>query len=86
MSVKIDVRNYGIDYLEEKDLWDVEELLEKFKDLEVEKNSIYEKYEDKDTEVVMLKEELSDFRQNVEDNYELISPYKLYGISESDFH
>lgn len=33
-----------------------------------------------------LKEEFEDFKRQVEDNYEKISPYKMYGISERDFY
>ena len=33
-----------------------------------------------------LEEKLESEIQNREDNYEPISPYKLYGINERDFH
>lgn len=33
-----------------------------------------------------LKEEFEDFKRQVEDNYEKISSYKMYGISERDFY
>ena len=33
-----------------------------------------------------LKEEFEDYKRQVEDNYEKISPYKMYGISERDFY
>lgn len=33
-----------------------------------------------------LEEKFEDYKKMVNDNYEEISPYKLYGVSESDFH
>ena len=33
-----------------------------------------------------LEEKLEDEIQNRQDNYEPISPYKMYGVNEKDFH
>ena len=71
-EILVNTKQYGIDCLREKDLWTVEELLDKIADLESDNHS--------------LQEEFYDYKQNIEDNYEPVNPYKLYGISESDFH
>ena len=71
-EILVNTKQYGIDCLREKDLWSVEELLDKLADLESANHS--------------LQEEFDDYKQNIEDNYESVSPYKMYGISESDFH
>ena len=71
-EILVNTKQYGIDCLREKDLWSVEELLDKLADLESDNH--------------LLQEEFDDYKQNIEDNYEPVNPYKLYGISESDFH
>jgi hypothetical protein len=55
-----------------KDILSIEDLLVVLEEL----------YADKER----LEEELEDLRQDVRDNYEPISPYKMYGISERDFY
>ncbi len=70
-EILVNTKQYGIDCLREKDLWTVEELLDKLADLESDNHS--------------LQEEFDDYKQNIEDNYEPVSLFKLYGISESDF-
>ncbi len=42
--------------------------------------------EDLDNEVDRVKEEYEDYKQMIKDNYEPISPYKMYGVSENEFH
>lgn len=71
-EILVNAKQYGIDCLREKDLWTVEELLDKIADLESDNH--------------LLQEEFDDYKQNIEDNYEPVSPYKMYGVSESDFH
>ena len=71
-EILVNTKQYGIDCLREKDLWTVEELLDKIADLESDNHSLQEKFDD--------------YKQNIEDNYEQVSPYKMYGVSESDFH
>ena len=71
-EILVNTKQYGIDCLREKDLWTVEELLDKIADLESDNH--------------LLQEEFDDYKQNSEDNYEPLSPYKMYGVSESDFH
>lgn len=71
-EILVNTKQYGIDCLREKDLWTVEELLDKIADLESDNH--------------LLQEEFDDYKQNIEDNYEPVSPYKMYGVSESDFH
>ena len=56
----------------DKDLLTIEDLLGIIQDLYFENER--------------LQEELQDLKQDIEDNYEPISPYKMYGISERDFH
>ena len=56
----------------DKDLLSIEDLLGIIEDLYYENER--------------LKEEFEDYKKQVEDNYEPISPYKMYGISERDFH
>ena len=71
-EILVNTKQYGIDCLREKDLWTVEELLDKIADLESDNHS--------------LQEEFDDYIQNITDNYEPVNPYKMYGVSESDFH
>lgn len=42
--------------------------------------------EDLDNEIDSIKEEYEDYKQMIKDNYEPISPYKMYGVNENDFH
>lgn len=56
----------------DKDLLTIEDLLGVIQDLYYENER--------------LKEEFEDFKKQVEDNYEPISPYKMYGISKRDFY
>ena len=42
--------------------------------------------EDLEYEVHRLEEKIEDREKDIEDNYEPVSPYKMYGINESDFH
>ena len=58
--------------ISEGDILSIEDLMEMISDL-------YYEYR-------RLEEQLEDEIQNRHDNYEPISPYKLYGISERDFH
>ena len=37
-------------------------------------------------EIDNLEEKLEDTESYYRDNYEPVSPYKMYGVSESDFH
>lgn len=55
-----------------KDILSIEDLLGVIEELYADKERIEEEYED--------------FKRQVEDNYEPISPYKMYGISERDFY
>jgi hypothetical protein len=55
-----------------KDILSIEDLLVVLEEL----------YADKER----LEEELEDLRQDVRDNYEPISPYEMYGVSERDFY
>lgn len=55
-----------------KDILSIEDLLVVLEELYADKERIEEEYED--------------FKRQVEDNYEPISPYKMYGISERDFY
>ena len=55
-----------------KDIISIEDLLGVIEELYADKERIEEEYED--------------FKRQVEDNYEPISPYKMYGISERDFY
>lgn len=71
-EIFVNTKQCSIDCLKEKDLWSVEELLNKLADLESDNHS--------------LQEEFDDYKQNITDNYEPVSPYKMYGVSESDFH
>ena len=55
-----------------KDILSIEDLLVVLEELYADKERIEEEYED--------------FKRQVEDNYEPISPYKMYGVSERDFY
>lgn len=70
-EILVNTKQYGIDCLREKDLWTVEELLDKIADLESDNHS--------------LQEEFDEYKQNITDNYEPVNSYKMYGVSESDF-
>lgn len=73
---KKDIDNYDCLYADklgiDKDLLTIEDLLGIIQDLYFENER--------------LQEELQDLKQDIEDNYEPISPYKMYGISERDFY
>lgn len=73
---KKDIDNYDCLYADrlgiDKDLLSIEDLLGIIQDLYYENER--------------LKEEFEDYKRQVEDNYEPISPYKMYGISERDFY
>lgn len=55
-----------------KDILSIEDLLVVLEELYADKERIEEEYED--------------FKRQVEDNYEPISPYEMYGVSERDFY
>lgn len=73
---KKDIDDYDCLYADrlgiEKDLISIDDLLSIIQDLYFENEK--------------LKEELEDEKRDKQDNYEKISPYKMYGISERDFH
>ena len=70
--IKIANCNFLKKYFKNKDLVSIDDLLGIIEDLYYENER--------------LKEEFEDFKRQVEDNYEKISPYKMYGISERDFY
>lgn len=43
-------------------------------------------YQDLISENEQLREQIGDLEKDIEDNYEPISPNRMYGINESDFH
>lgn len=42
--------------------------------------------EDLEYEVHRLEEKVEDTEAHYQDNYQPVSPYKMYGVSENDFH
>lgn len=42
--------------------------------------------EDLDYKIGCLEEEFEDYKQMIKDNYEPISPYKMCGVNENEFH
>lgn len=42
--------------------------------------------EDLDYKIGCLEEEFEDYKQMIKDNYEPISPYRMYGVNENEFH
>lgn len=59
-------------YFEGKDIITIDDLLGVIEDL--------------DSELEQEKEKYEELENRLHDNYEPISPYKMYGINERDFH
>lgn len=57
-----------------------------FKEDLVSVNDLIRVIEDLDNEVDRVKEEYEDYKQMIKDNYEPISPYKMCGVNENEFH
>lgn len=69
--VILDLENSEYRSLFKKDTITVQEILEKYDELSYEYNN--------------LKEEYENYKQCVKDNYKMISPSEMYGISDRDF-
>lgn len=67
-----DLNKWVAKYFEKQDLITVEDLIATIEDLDSELEEQKEKYEE--------------LENKLNDNYEPISPYKMYGINERDFH
>lgn len=69
--MKIIMKYYNLDSFKEKDIYTWEEIISKIEDLEC--------------ELEMAKEELKNYKQDVEDNYMKIPIARMVSINDRDF-